>query len=421
MKHYALLMLLGLAGLGGAAGCTKDPPPRPVRPVRVMRVGDAAVFSPRGLPGRARATQEVNLSFRVSGPLISRAFDVGDEVEEGQILAQIDPRDFQVAVRNVEAELDRARANLRAMLAGARPEELEKLRAEVTRREADARRWQFEYERMVELQKQDSAADVEIEEAIRQRDTSAAALRTAREDLRIGETGARLENIDAKEAEIRSLEAAVDSARDQLAYTYLRAPFSGTVAAAYVENYETVARQQPVCRLLDSSRIEMVIDVPESGMSLESYITAVTCRFDVFPDIELAATIKEVGSEASETTRTYPVTLIMDQPENVKVLPGMAGTATPHVELPSDGSEAEFEIPGSAVFTGSDGARCVWLVDATNSTVKRTAIRPGQMTTRGLKVGGLSLGQTVVTAGVHYLRDGQVVRVWEPSLEEARP
>ena len=46
---------------------------------------------------------------------------------------------------------------------------------------------------------------------------------------------------------------------------------------------------------------------------------------DTYPDKEIAATIKEIGKEASKTTRTYPVTLLMDQPEGFKVLPGMAG------------------------------------------------------------------------------------------------
>ena len=56
--------------------------------------------------------------------------------------------------------------------------------------------------------------------------------------------------------------------------------------------------------------------------------TNIEVVFDTYPDLNIPAEIKEIGTEASATTRTYPITLIMDQPEDVQVLPGMAGKAS---------------------------------------------------------------------------------------------
>ena len=106
----ASLLLLALAG-PSLPGCRQAAePPQTVRPVRVVRVGDPTVLTGRMFPGRAEATQEVNLSFRVSGPLITRDITVGQEVVAGTVLAAIDPRDFEVEQRNVEAQFEESRA-----------------------------------------------------------------------------------------------------------------------------------------------------------------------------------------------------------------------------------------------------------------------------------------------------------------------
>ena len=85
-----------------------------VRPVRAVKVGEPAALARGTLPGQAKATQEVNLSFRVAGPLVSFPANIGDEVEAGDLLAQIDSRDFKVRLRNVAGQLARAKSELEA-------------------------------------------------------------------------------------------------------------------------------------------------------------------------------------------------------------------------------------------------------------------------------------------------------------------
>ena len=221
-------------------------------------------FGRRWYPGTARATQEVDLSFRVAGPLITFPVNIGDFVEVGAELARIDPRDFEVSLRNAQGQLDDGRATLR--------------------------RATSEYNRIIGIYEKDPGA------------TSATDIDRKRE--------AR----DRAAAAIASLEASVDAAKDALSYTYMRAPFAGNIVATFVENFEDVRQKQPIVRLLDSSRIEMVVSIPENLISLASTVTNIRAVFDAFPDREIAAEIKEIGKEASRTTRTYPITLIMNQP-----------------------------------------------------------------------------------------------------------
>ncbi len=388
--------------------------PEVIRPVKAMKVTDVAQMRLRWFPGRAKATREVDLAFRVAGPLITRPANVGDVVKAGDVAAQIDPRDFEVALRNVEGLLEAARAELAAMRQ-ARPEDIRRLKAAVEKAQAANRLGEQEYKRITGIRDEDPGAVSQdmIDRVTEQRDRAAAELRRAREDLKIGERGARAEDIAAKDAEIRSLEASVESASDQLGYTHLRAPFDGTIVATYVENFEDVRAKQPIVRLLDTSRIEMTIDISESLISLAPQVKDVTVVFDPFPDREIVAVIKEIGTEASETTRTYPVTLIMDQPEDITILPGMAGKATGRTVEEMAPDQTSVDIPVSATFTaGSSGQSFVWVIDEQSKTVSRREVKLGQFTDTGVRIlEGLELGEWIAIAGVHYLREGQQVRL----------
>jgi RND family efflux transporter MFP subunit len=334
-----------------------------IRPVKALKVADADTFQGIKYNGIAQATKEVDLSFRVDGPMIRRPVNVGDEVKKDQLVARIDPRDYEVRLRTVRGQLTSAKAVLK-------------------RAEADLAR-------LLRIQKQDPGA------------VSQTLIDKAQQ------------NKDSAQAEIQSLAATVDRAKDDLGYTYLKAPFAGIITKTYAEAFEDVRRKQPVVRLLDPSKIEMWVNVPENLISLAPYVDKVWVRFDALGK-EVPAEIKEVGTEASQTTRTFPVNLIMDQPQDAKILPGMAGVARYTLNMPEDAKVSEFLIPVTAVFTDSEkGKSYVWLIDESAMTVARHEVSPGKLTGRGLKVQGIQPGQRIAVAGVDLLREGQKVSILE--------
>lgn len=419
MKH-SLISITAVLICFGIGGCRKQLEEIvTVRPVRAIQVHSLDLLGDRWLPGRAIAAQEINLAFRVSGPLVKLAVLAGDEVHEGQVIAQIDPRDFQVALRTAQANLDSARARLQAMRVGARPEELEQLRAMVQQAEARLQTTTSEFARAEQLIQSRTISESEYDQFFEAKVQAEAELRRAKEQLQIGEVGARAEDIAAQEAEIRALEASANSTENQLTDTTLRAPFDGIVVARYVENFEQVRANQAIVRVLDASVIDMVINVPEGAISAVPYIADLQCRFDAFPDLRLPAEVREVGTEASRTTRTFPVRLRMQQPSDVKILPGMAGGATGRVELPNDVSNG-LEIPESAVFQ-RDGKTYVWTIETDDGQMGKTAAREvniGSLSARGLRVvQGLDAGLWIATAGAADLREGQSVRVLDQSTQ----
>ncbi len=353
---FALTLLL--------SGCDRGEPPELdlVRPIRAMKVGDLEAMGARSFPGRARAVQEVDLSFRVTGPLIARPVSVGDTVKEGELIARMDPRDFETRVRQAEGNLQRARAN--------------------------EQRAQADLDRNLNIQRQDSGA------------ISQAAIDRSQEELALAK------------ADIAALEAAVDGAKDDLGDTALLAPYDGTIVNTFVENFQFVQARQPIVRLLDKERIEFVVNIPETMISLINYVEDIEVEFDAFQGVRIPAEISEIGTEASETTRTFPVTLIMDQPEQGSILPGMAGRASGNVRPPDAEDQLDIIIPVTAVFTPQvEEKSYVWVIDETTNTVSRREVDIQALVSSGLVVkAGLEPGEIIATAGVHFLSEGQQVR-----------
>src|SRR5215471_8638232 len=360
--------ILALTLITGCGRSGPAPTQEMIRPVRTMSVGVSHESGGRAFPGQAEANEEAELSFRVGGSLIGLSANVGDTVKKGLVLAILDPTDFQVRLRDAEAELSSAEASLE--VANVMLTRSKNLFANRAGPQVDVDR---------------SAAQVESTKA------NIAALRTKR-----------------------------DIAQSELGYAQLTAPFDGIIAARYAQNFQTVQAKQPILRLLDTSRIKFGVDLPETAMPLLPYAKEIWVTFQAVPGNKLPATIQEVSHEASRSTRTYRLTVLMDQPAGARILPGMSGELRARLEPPSTEPKA-MEVLASALFEGSDGATCVWLVDTSTGTVHRQQVKTLRPTTVGFLVEGLKAGQTVVTAGVHYLKDGQKVRVNQSPVEIAKP
>jgi RND family efflux transporter MFP subunit len=347
------------------AGCTKEPPPKPPTLVKAMEVSGADDLSQTVFPGRASAGQEANLSFRVAGPLVEIPVKVGDRLATGDLIARIDPNDYQVALNNAQAQLL-------------------SIGAAYTAAEND-------YQRVMSTFREDPGA------------TSQRAVDASRA-LR-----------DQALAQVSSVEALVQTATDRLAYTELLAPFDGEVVATYVENFETVVPLKPIVRLLDPSSIELTISVPESLIGYADYVISITVSFTALPGITIPAMIKEIGREATQATRTYPVTLVMEQPEGAEILPGMAGDVTIEAKLPEGSGRTGITIPASAMFAGSDiEVTNVWVIDPANNVLSRRVVETGSLSSSGLMItAGLEAGEWIVVAGTHSLSDGQEVKIIE--------
>jgi RND family efflux transporter MFP subunit len=341
-----LAILLCLCTIAIVSACSRpEPLPEPIRRLRVVEVGDEGDLRNGSLPGRARSADEVDLSFDVSGTLVERPVSIGSMVQEGELIARLDPRDFQANVRAAEAAARNAVAN---------------------------------FNRAKELLESRFISEAEY---------------------------------DRLEAEVDITAARLDLARKALSDSVILAPFEGVISNLTVENFQSVRAKTVIARLLGVETVEMVINVSENQISFVPYIDTIEVEFDAFPGMRLPAEITEIGREASLTTRTFPITLSMKQPEDRKVLAGMAGVAFITAASRPD-ENTGYVIPVSAFFgEAEDNTSRVWVVGADNRVSARTVTVSGASPGGVHVVEGLKAGELVATAGVHTLAEGQEVIV----------
>ncbi len=233
---------------------------------------------------------------------------------------------------------------------------------------------------------------------------------------------------DRLEAQFKSAAAALKSARQDLSYTRLKAPFAGTVAQRYVQRFEEVQAKQPVLALSDTTSLEVKFDVPENiilGLKPEQEQrerkpVPVWASFDSVPGQRFPLTFKEAASRADPATQTFEVTFTMPRPKELTVLPGMTATVTLDLTRHLSGPEIHY-LPLTAL-TGDDKlAPRVWVVDEKDLTVHARRVDLGPMKGTRVEVrGGIKAGERVVTAGAAYLAEGMKVRLM-PSVEQAEP
>jgi RND family efflux transporter MFP subunit len=150
-------------------------------------------------------------------------------------------------------------------------------------------------------------------------------------------------------------------------------------------------------------------------------VTGATVTFDALPGVEVTAAIKEIGKEASQATRTYPVTLAMEQPEGADILPGMAGEALMEADLPEESARLGIQIPTTALFAEEDTEKSyVWVIDQGTSTLERRQVQTGDLSEFGILIrSGLEAEEWVVVAGASLLSAGEEVRILGTSGESA--
>ncbi len=352
------------------AACSKPAPaPEPLRSVKVITVGASATSTGLEFSGEVRARTESRLGFRVGGKLLQRQADIGQAVKAGQLLAQLDPQDYQLAQ-------DAARAQVAA----------------------------------AQTQRDLAAADLKRFQALRDQNFISSA-----------EIERRDATLQAAQAQLEQAQAQLASQGNQAAYTRLTAPAAGVVTAVEAEPGQVLAAGTPVLRLaLDGPR-DVVFAVPEDRVAAMRVGAAVRIKpwgQDTGWDKALSGQVREVAASADPVTRTFQVKVTL--PTQAKLALGTTVSVAPQALARGAGEgPAVIKLPTSAL-RQEGGATAVWVLDAATMTVKSQPVQLGGADgNEAIVTSGLQAGMQVVAAGVHVLQPGQKVTLWLPPGQQA--
>jgi RND family efflux transporter MFP subunit len=331
-----------------------------VRGLRAYKVAAKTESRVRRFPSVLQPADVSVLSFEIAGQLKAISLEVGQKVQLGYLLAEIDPRSLQTQVAQAGAGVQQAQAQL-------------------DNAEAD-------FQRKQELLKRGVATQATF-------DQSRAALLTARAQL----DQARRQH---------------ELANHNLDRSKLLAPFAGTIARVDVKSFTQIGAGQPIVTLYSDDRFEMSFLAPSPTFQNLTVGQLVDVKVADMPALSLKGEIKELGSRAEQVS-AFPVVVRLEN--SVSGLnAGMSVEVT--IEEPLIGGGRGFLVPLSVL--APEGGKelqstaTVFLYDTGSSTVKKRKITVGGVRDNRLVVTeGLRVGDILASAGVSYLVDGQKVRL----------
>jgi putative peptide zinc metalloprotease protein len=237
----------------------------------------------------------------------------GEWVKAGQPIARLSGRTQERNLKSSQAKLEEARAQLQLLKAGPRPEEIERARADVSTAETSLAWSGPRAERYAELHRQNLVSDQEYENAVRQRDIDTAMLEEAKANLRLVQSGARREQIQALEAEIRSLQALADNSRMDVESATLRSPIAGWIVTPRVEElagtYLKPGQRDLVVQIEDARTIRAEVEVPEEEVMSVSLGAGVEVAPWAFHDVSFKGTVVSIAPVAATNSAEASTTV----------------------------------------------------------------------------------------------------------------
>ena len=383
--------------------------------------------------GTLRALVTVQVGSQLSGQIADLLVDFNDQVSEGEPLARLDPRTFESEVREAEAALEVARAQVlkeRATLQTAASEaaatrgRLKVAEAGLERARAQLASTQRDLQRKRALAGTDTLAPAHVEYATTANQSASADLRAAEAQVEIAkeavvaaEAGRLMAdaNLLYAQAAERQHAAELDQARIDLARTVILAPIDGVVIGRDVDRGQTVAASLEAPTLFtiaqDLRQMEVHANIDEADIGRIRLGQQASFSVDAYPDRSFAGTVTEIrkAPQIYQNVVTYTVVLSTRNPD-LALLPGMTAIVHVMVDEAKDvlkipHAALRFEPPGdagtrAAAFGAASAAgqgALVWVLDENEVPVPvRVALGLSDESATEIVDGALRAGQRVI-------------------------
>ena len=348
-----LIALIGLLPfvLAACTDATSSTDPRTQPPLVRVEAIKNSVGSERSFTGIVAARVQSDLGFRVSGKVLDRLVDSGQNVRRGQPLMRIDPKDLGLALQAQEQAVTAAQARVR----------------QTSQEES-------RYQALV---------------------ASGAVSKSAYEKIKADAESAR--------AELNAAQAQAAVARNQTSYAVLLADADGVVVETLAEPGQVVAAGQVVVRVAHAGPREAVIELPET---LRPAIGS-TGRATLYGSgLTGSAQLRQLSDAANRQTRTFEARYVLSG----RLTDAPLGS-TISIQLSDGQLDPALQVPIGAIFDSGKGAG-VWLVEGEPPRVTWRGVQIVRLGDEAASVvGKLKAGDRVVALGAHLLHEGEHVRL----------
>lgn len=271
--------------------------------------------------------RQVDLAFNASERVESLRVEEGDRVKTGQLLATLEKERLQHQVQQAGAQVKAQEDVVAALVAGTRPEDIRKARAEVVAAKAEADNAELTNRRLQNLAKKEVVSKQDADNSKAAADSSRARLQAAKEALDLAVAGPRKEDIAAAKATLNALREALAVANKNLSYAELYAPSDGVIQSRILEKGDMASPQKPVFTLALTDPVWVRAYVSETDLGKISLGMKAEVTTDSFPGKKYPAWIgfisptaqftpKSVETREVRTSLVYQVRVFVNNPEN---------------------------------------------------------------------------------------------------------
>ena len=373
-------------------------------PLEIVTVGSV-------LPWR-----EVIITPKVAGRIEKILVKEGDLVKAGDLLVKLEQTDFILGLKQAEAALATAQANLANLLAGTRPEKIEQAKAALHQAEANLVNVEKEYQRIKRLAAIEAVAPRQLDAVTAQYESALAQVKQAQEQLEMLQKGPTKEEIEVAKAQVKQAEATVAVAQNYLRDSQIRAPFSGFITARFVDEGVQVytTPKTDILKLTDVGQVKIEASVPERYYQRIKIGTKAQIKIDALPGEIFPGRVSRIIPEVNQVTRNFKVEIDIPNP-HLRLKSGMFANVVLSV-----GEKETLAV-----------TRDVLIVDQVTGISYAFVIAGDQAEQRKLALGersgvlievldGLKEGEKLVIKGQSRLKAGSKVRIVAEDKETTR-
>ena len=377
-------------------------------PVQVISVVAKPLTYSIKVTGDIMPLMQVDLIPKVSGYLERIDVHIGDIVRQGQVIAQIDRTDFLHKVREIEAKVAQAKAQMAEIETGTRAEELRQAEEAVRQAQSRFENAKLQHERIEALYKREVISKKERDTADMEYTVAEAQLAASQQQLKLLRDGARQEVRDASQAKLREMEAILEQERNHLKDTKIVAPFQGEISRKYVDAGAFVSSSTPLVNLVHTETLKIVANVLEKDVPLLKPGMKAKIRVESYPERIFEGRVEKINSALDLSTRTLQAEIWIPNPDH-SLKPGMFS----NVEVVLLEKLQTLVIPREAILeTGSEMS--VFVVEGKQAI--RRSITIGYEQDRMVEVlKGLNERDQVVIKGQQLIKEGSAIRIIEGS------
>ncbi|MGK9475715.1 HlyD family secretion protein [Melioribacter sp. OK-6-Me] len=246
---------------------------------------------------------EALISSQVSGQIIDLLKDEGEQVNKGDTLCIIDTTSYHLQLKQAEAALKMAEAQLTLLINGTRKEDIKQAEEVLRQASANLSSAKTDYERIKNLFNTGAVNKKQLDDAETRYQIMSAQYNSAEENLRKLKNIARPEEIKQAEANVQKARASVDLLKKNLKDCFVVSPIDGFVVKKFIEKGETVTMLSALFKISDLSKVKMSIYIPETELPKIKLGQKVEVAVDAYPDRIFKGRIIYISPEAEFTPK----------------------------------------------------------------------------------------------------------------------